>query len=534
MGMHAVGIVGLCLGWQITGAGLVTASDDVLEAKVAACKNARDGDCLLQVAAFDDAAAVFEATARWDRAASLRTQLGQLNRAYADALVFVKGSDDAAAKEAVAHEVLAQGGLIGDDQETGLADFYHRYLRDFAPYAAKDSILVAHARFGALLMAQSCPIRSFHGGCVDIHREARNCPSLCDEHGNCGGPVFLPAKPSSGTYSVEVAVARPRDPRLVSEAKNHLRAVQNARDLAAAEKTAAPSPARARALANAKATTAFALALPDLDRFLALGGTPEDLDFAAPTQWDSRCRAEQKIAAYDYSSRRFSRWLREKLALMQRLRDSYLRVATDSDPDAAVAATALYAFILKSSSRAMVGSDDRLRQCPIAGFVHPSDGDWWDADVDDAASLCDLLANRYAIDTEHSRYCQIDAGNWLHPIGSLPCRLQPGRRCRAGASNRSAAAPVTEISPSSLFMNHVRNNDEARSFQAPMSSAPPRYKPKPPKVPCPRRGARAKVETGVLKMVDGDDLARFFSDHPRFPATLPDQLAVRFPRPFAD
>lgn len=64
------------------------------------------------------------------------------------------------------------------------------------------------------------------------------------------------------TYFVEIAVAEPCDPRLVREAKNHLRVVVNARHLAAAEKLAATSPARARALANATAAAAFARALP--------------------------------------------------------------------------------------------------------------------------------------------------------------------------------------------------------------------------------------------------------------------------------
>lgn len=530
MGMRVIGFLGLFLGWQASLAGATVAGDDVLESKLAECRDARDGDCLLQIAAFEEAAAAFEQTARWDRAAHVRAQLGHIDRAYTDELAFVKTSGAPTARQSAAADALALAGLLGDDKRAELVEFYRRYLRNFASYAARDSMLVAHARLGTLLMAQSCPIRVFHGGCVEIHREARNCQQLCDKYGACPSPISWPTKPGSGTYTVEIAVAEPRDPRLVSEAGSHLRSALDTRSLAAAEAIAATLPARARALANAKAAAVFARALPDLDRFLSLGGSPEDLDFETPTEWDSPCEAERKTASFNLSSQRFSRWLREKLALMDRLRKTYLKAATDGGPEGAVVATALYAFVMASTSRALLAPNDQLDQCPVAGFVHPP-GDPWADDVDHAASLCDLLASRYAIDTQYSRYCRID----LYPrpgIGSLLCRLQPGRRCHRGSGLRSATL-MTEVSSSALFMDHVRDDEEALSFEIPVSSEPPRDKPKSPQVPCSRKRASAKPATGVLRMSDGSDLARYFSDGPRFPAPLPDQLAERFPPPFA-
>jgi hypothetical protein len=167
--MRALGLLALVLGW---GATAQAAGDDVLDRKLAECREARDGECLLLLAAFDEAAVAFEQAAHWARAAHVRAQLGQVDRAYADALAFVKASSDLVARQAVASDTLALAELLAGD-EAKVADFLRRYLRDFAPYAAPDSMLVAHARLGALLMAQSCPIRSFHGGCVEIHREER-------------------------------------------------------------------------------------------------------------------------------------------------------------------------------------------------------------------------------------------------------------------------------------------------------------------------------------------------------------------------
>ena len=530
MDLHASRFVGLVLGWQATGIGLAAAGDDVLESRMAECRDANDGDCFLRLSAFSEAVFAFEQTAHWDRAARLRAQLGQSERAYTDALAFVKASDDSAAKRTVADEVLAQGGLRGADGEAELIDFYRRYLRDFSPYASKDSVLVSHARLGALLMARSCPIHTFHGGCVVGHREKRNCPNLCDEHGRCRGPVFQPAKPDDGTYSVEIAVGRPRDSRLVSEATQHLRAVLESRDFAAAEESAASSPDRARALANARAMAAFARALPDLDRFLGLGGVPEDLDFKLPSQLDSRCEALRKTAAYNYSSHKFTRWLREKLALMGRLRETYLMAATDSGPEAVVVAMALYSFVMESTSRALLAPDDQLYRCPIAGFIHPP-SDRWAGDVDHATSLCDLLANRYAIDTEQSRYCRIALSRQA-PVGPLPCPIRTGRR-RCPGDDVGAARLLLEISPSSLFMDRVRDDEEAPSSQSPMSTAPARDRPKPPSVRCSTKSGSGTPRFGALQMTDGADLADFFGEHPRFPATLPDQLAERFPPPLA-
>jgi hypothetical protein len=529
MSMHAIGVVGLVVGWAAEAATAAT-DDDALAARMAECRGARDGDCLLALAAFDEAAGAFEQAGRWERATGLRQGLGDLDRAYADALASVKAETDDRITQSTAADALALAELLGSD-DAARAGFYRRYLRDLGHWAAQDSRLVAHARLGAALMARSCSLRTFHGACVELHRERRRCPELCDEHGNCAYPAFPPAQASDGTYSVEVAVGKRRDQRLVREANHHLRIALDPRELAAAKSVAAVSRSRARDLANAATTAVFARTLPDLDRFLALGGVPEALTFEQPTAFDSPCQAEQKAAAFTRSSERFLAWLREKLTLMERLRDTWRAAATEGGPEAAVMATALHAFVMETAGRALLTPDDRLLRCPLAGFVDGPDGSWWADDVEGAVSVCQRVANRYGIDNQYSRYCRIDLGDRPQRARRLPCPGRPLHYCGDAVAGRSVGL-LTEISPSSLFMEHVRDDQENASFRVPVSLASPREKPKPAPKRCPATRSR-EPEKGVLQVYDDADLARFFARYPPLPTTLLDQLAARFPPPFS-
>lgn len=206
-----------------------TDQDGVLEASIDACRARADARCLLRLAAFDEAASVLEASADGlPEAVVLRRELGQLDRAYSDALTFVRKAHAAEDVEAVAVEAFdVLKGFEEAGNEAKTVDLLRRYLIDFIGHLPPDIEIVAHAKLGALLTRQSCPVSTFHGACVEIVREMRSCPDLAEGPFR-PWPIRNQHTPPRTAYSTDLSKPYPRDERTLRRAQDHLKTAPRA------------------------------------------------------------------------------------------------------------------------------------------------------------------------------------------------------------------------------------------------------------------------------------------------------------------
>ena len=489
----------------------VHADDSILESHLADCAAKQDGHCFLRMAAFEEAAAAFEASPTLlNKAAAIRAELGQVEKAYDDAVAFVRASHDARATAALAVEVLSLGESIAT------TEFYERYLKDFKDHAPADALIVAHAKLGSLYMKASCPIQSFHGGCVEVWQEPRKCPQLNEgpyQPRHQPRPMFPAHRGNGTTYFATVTKVHPRDKRLLALATKHLRAALNARDLFWAEQTAMPVPSRLRVLANARGEATLQIATLDLDRFLGMGGLPETLDFSLPTQFDSPCKAERKRRTFEYSQKKFLRWLIEKSENYTKILSPYREAIVRGGPESVVVATARFAYVMGAFGDALLKPNTQFLACAPAGFHEPPSYPF-DDNARLAAQACLHLANSYPLTTPASQYCRFLANQVPTHEGDA----------------------IHELFPSDGFLSIARDTSDDTPFGLRTLDTPPKAKPKPPRFACTKthKESFGPGVLGRLKMHEGSEFAKVFARTVPFPDTFPAELAKRFPVIVAD
>jgi hypothetical protein len=320
-----------------------------LEARVAECVQARDGDCLLGLADFEAAAQAFEARARaggvyaataLSRAVRLRRELGHVSdvRALADEFRRLYLRHPRASE--VTEDVFRLDEFVKDPK--GLVEHWKTYLRDWAALGGMDRTIVAHARLGRLLLDASCPVAGVRGACVEIKQEQRKCPQWEERPDPEWGPP--PRLRGERSYAVRGTLRHARDARLVRQAEDHF---ELALRLASSFVRVLGSDPDERAhrrddLADAIAESMLLLAHADRDAYLS-SSLPQGLDFRPPGYHDSPAVACRRKNMAEWSGKRYVGWLEEKGNLFRRLEQVYSRALPAASSRGFVQVAALFA-----------------------------------------------------------------------------------------------------------------------------------------------------------------------------------------------
>jgi hypothetical protein len=508
--------------------------DTVLEARLAECAQQQDGECFLRLAAFEEAASAFEKASRTVTEESdfvgesnllaairLRRELGQPDRAYADALEFMRRFDWPLDLTEVAGQVFLLGEILESAGETSKADdFYRAYLRKFGKQGGWDRFLVAHAKLGARRIQQSCPIAEYLGACVVFRQERRLCPDDMDAWGNT--PSLRRANRFQEFWR-ETVTRHKRNPRLVREAKEHLRLVVDAGAAFLAEQDAKASPERRRAWGNAYAEATSLLVAEDLDAFLALGSVPEGLAFEPPTQFDSRCEAERKRAVFEDSQQRFAHWLSAKTLGLAKLWATYREAILRGGPEATVVAAGRFAMVTSRLEEAMWSDSSEICQPHPHHAQRASFMLFENAAV--ASQSCHELATTFGIDSDLATYCRFETERrWDMRFGRTAKHRWNGKD-----RVEKPLDVIHEISTSEIFMSSVREDADLAPVEIPRIDTPPKDWSKPHKKPCNEKNAKPARPLRVLDSRERRDFAPVFGRVVPMPSGFAADLAKRFP-----
>jgi hypothetical protein len=522
---------------QVLSSGAAFAQEDkvsVLDAKLAECAQQQDGECFVLLAAFEEAATAFEKVSRTMAADSdlvdesnllaaitLRRELGQPERAYADVLELLRRFESPWYLSNVAEQVFLLGEAFESAGAAPKADnIYRKYLRIFGKQGGWDRFLVAHARLGARLMQQSCPIAGYLGACVEFRLERRLCQDDRDAFGNTPYPSRVNRFQEFWSESVR---RQKRDPRLVREAKEHLSLVADAASAFLAEQDANDSPERKRAWANAYAEATSLLVAEDLDAFLALGSVPEDLDFDPPSQFDSRCESERKRAVFEDSQRRFVHWLSAKEMELAKLWATYREAILRGGPEASVAASGRFALVASRFESAMWSDEAEICRPHAHNAQRAFTMLFENAVV--ASQSCHELASAFGIDGKWASYCRNETERrWdLRLVGN------PKRRLNLKRHEGKSLNLIREISINEIFMSHVRDDSDAAPVEIPRIDVAPKARPKPHRRACNERDAKPTRPLRVLDSNEGREFAPVFGRVVPMPSDFAATLAKRFP-----
>ncbi|MBK9035922.1 MAG: tetratricopeptide repeat protein [Myxococcales bacterium] len=287
---------------------------------------ARLGGVYAKVAYYDRAAGMFEEYARKHAGAADARDL--MN----DAVLYRKGTgDDAQAvadttyfiskftrgQPAVAADAFWSLAAIYEQRGDTAAtlDHYRAYLRRYREAGGSAKVVIAHARIGQLLWAQSCPVAGVDGSCVKVTREravavrGRARAALAAVRTQCG--------PDTKIKLTVIA----RDPGKVKQAQAAFAAA-----VAAYEAGARRSGADDKIARHYYAQARFQQAEVDYEAFLALR-FPQGLDFDArhpAVAARSMTRFEQWYGAKDQRSGAIAR---RYVALVKEVRDPATAIA---------------------------------------------------------------------------------------------------------------------------------------------------------------------------------------------------------------
>ncbi|MGN6105872.1 MAG: tetratricopeptide repeat protein [Kofleriaceae bacterium] len=299
---------------------------------------ARIGKAYGDIAFYDKAAEKLEQYAR--------AYAGEADayRAMSEAVFFQKGSgDDAKAIANTRFFVEAFGGkrpaeaanamyaLTSVYEKRGDAAAVVRHLREylhrFGDRGGADRRVIAHAKIGLALWAQSCPVKPVDGSCIQVVRER-----AIVERGRGRGQRVLQTQ--CGPPSKTQLRVIPRDARLVREAVAAFAAAARAFE---AGKLGGDEAAARHYYAQAR----LAGVDRDFERYLALQ-FPANLDFSP-----------SRPAVRDQSLRRFSRWLTDRTNLGVAATAKYDAVLKVKDNATSIAAAARIAQISQNLSHAL-------------------------------------------------------------------------------------------------------------------------------------------------------------------------------------
>ncbi len=235
-------------------------------------------------------------------AVTYRKGIGQDKEAIADIDKFVRQYKKKMKKEAAA----ALFGLAGIYEKQGNDDMvvkaYKRYIKEIGKSGGSDRILIANARIGAVLWAQSCKGGGEDGACVKTKRErATRKRGKKRRRG-----LSLPTQ--CGAESKIKMTVIPRDKRLVKEARKYFSLALKGADKAI---SGAPDDGRKAATIYWMAASRFYLTGEKYEKFLAL---------KFPTRLDFSERNPKKKAD---STKRFTKWMADKGKLAAEIMKSY-------------------------------------------------------------------------------------------------------------------------------------------------------------------------------------------------------------------
>ncbi len=315
---------------------------------------ARLGSVYARVAYYDRASSSFEAYARtyageadafqvMNDAVIFRKGLGHDVQAIEDTAYFVKkfgGKAPAAAADAF----FSMGSILEKRGDLdAVVAHYRKYLDRYGARGGGDRVVVAHARIGEVLWAQSCPVSATDGSCVKVVRErAIGSRATRRAHARaartqCGPPTKM-----------KVTVVK-RDARKAAAARAAFGAA-----IAEYERRGGTFPGGdARAAKHAYALARFHEAEVDFETFLSVR-FPEGLDFDPA-----------HVAAKATSEKRLNEWFAKKDGLATAAAGQYLKLVREvKDPAMAIAGAARIGQIAQTFS-------DALYTAEIPAFLRP-------------------------------------------------------------------------------------------------------------------------------------------------------------------
>ena len=380
---------------------------DPLNARIAECGQARDGECLLTLAEFIAAADAFEVVAREPtghprasaslaRAVRLRRELGQETLAMRDADDFRRRFPDHPRLADVASEVFQLGALYLDRGQPDQAiAHYQMFLREWGKVGGEDLPIVAHVRLAELLLDQSCPVAGVRGACVELAQTPTPCPFWYLEGAR---------QAAACTYQRRIVIRHRRDPQLTKDANVHLGAAAQLSKAAAVHRVGRDD------LADALAGITLLSAQAEQEAYFALGGMPEGLDFTPPATGDPPGVARMRKRTFTLSNQRFMAWLVAKTVLLQRLEKSYRRAARSAGLVGRVTAAGLFAEVYEDFAQSQYEWEEaRERRYPgvmdlgsgIQGKLEPIE-----AKIVSALEACLAFARASGTGGEWFDYCQ--------------------------------------------------------------------------------------------------------------------------------
>ena len=521
---------------------------DPLDQRVADCRARADGDCLAGLALFEEAAEAYErfaaerlsdprAPRALGRAVGLRRSLGQVDQVLADASEFRRRFAAHPRLAEVAAEVFLLGEIyegVGDDGRA--VEHWQRYLRDWGKEGGRDREIVAQVKLAALLMQQSCPILGYHGACVAIARTPWVCPKMPEG--------LAPSRwrgPPKDLGMREVPVRHSRKPALVRSAMQHLQAVSHL-SAGGSVRVLGRDPderqARRADLSDALAEATILQATEDFEKFLALGGTPKNLDFEQATQWDSPRVARRKKERFEKSSKLYVEWLTMKSDLLERLWDAYGKAIALGGPSGAVAAAAHFSLVTAQFADVFTREGEVMMKCS-GPDAHIDAGPWsLEVNAANAFKACVRLAAATGVTSEWSGLCEDEANRRargtvppVHEMVLGDAGDRPDREQETEPDRRDRVARILEL-PRKWKPAEEACPDTATEKTPSVAAVSEEARQDPEAVPRtrPRKDRQDPHVLGVLKMAEGPDLSRFFGHVCAFDDDFPQRLAARYAR----
>ena len=228
-----------------------------------------------------------------------RAALGDTAKRVQDTRLFIRNYGSRRPKEAAAAHYALLSAYDGAPDDA--IRLLREYLKSYRTTIDDDQAIAAHARLGALLWAQSCPVPATDGLCITFVRKP---PALA-----CGADRVL---------------------KVVAVTRSAVRAealAESKQAIALFEKAPTAATPRGR---HAAAMAKLALADDDLERMLE-ASLPTDLDFDP---------APAHKAARDLSLKRFTSWIERQTASGRKLADQYSAILQLKDADSSIAAAA--------------------------------------------------------------------------------------------------------------------------------------------------------------------------------------------------
>jgi TolA-binding protein len=272
-----------------------------------------------------------KATDALGNATTFRIGLGEGDKAIADMESYVKFYGSREPMNAAGVFFQKADIYEKDKNYDGLAKHLTEYLAKWGTKGGPDRQILAHYRLGELAWKASCPKASEDGACLEVKRVTATGRQkvLADLNKKLkkGKKVHEKSRTQCGPPTKSKIVLFDRNKGQAAKGQEHFQAALKIwnKGAAASKITGKDVEARAGLAAYAVAGAAFHLAEVQYEDFLRIK-FPEGLDFQAPSQYDTKKKAEAKKKKSEESGKKFATYLDSKSKQLDKARTTYLDV----------------------------------------------------------------------------------------------------------------------------------------------------------------------------------------------------------------